>query len=677
MRPLTWYPSNHNAMKVSLLLLLTLLRIPMWADSISLNGSGTGYVYEGVCGVSAGASSRYIYDYPVTQRNHILDYLAKPHYGASLQCLKSEIGGDTTAGGSEPSHERSSGVIDCTRGYEWDLMKAFQSRNATVTLDSLAWGWPAWVTSQYTANSRQYVIDYLGCAAANSLTMNYTGVSNEDGGAISGWESWVKTLRTDMNSAGYSSTKIIARDGTGTYRWDVCASVAGDGTLQSSIYAMGSHYINQDSDVGCKALTPTTKIWDSEDNQGTDGSWCDTWTCGQNMAKMLIANYAGAYSTRSEIWALITANNPLILLGHSGLMRAEEPWSGYYETRPNLWAVAHMTQFTEIGWQYIDHIALGGGGDCVALKSNTTSDYSVICHTKGAGSSQSLTGTITNGLSTGIVHAWKSDSSTQFIQQTDITPSAGSWTATLAADAIYSFTTTTGQAKGSASGLSSTGFPVPYHDTFETTTTGKNAKYLSDINGAWEVGSCVNTTGKCIIQKVTSSPVFWPSQSGGYPQAIIGDNVMTDYQVVATDYSLYSSGDLIVLLHCTSQAASGEFAAYQLHVTSGGAWSITMRSALAVTLASGSGLSVGTNTKHTFAFKIVGLSMTASMDGTQFGTATDNGTHGETYTAGPAGIATSGWFGAEVGELAICATSGCPNWASPATYTGSITGTLP
>jgi len=53
--------------------------------SVILNGNGSGRVFDGLGGVSAGASSRLLIDYPEPQRSRILDYLFKPGYGAALQ----------------------------------------------------------------------------------------------------------------------------------------------------------------------------------------------------------------------------------------------------------------------------------------------------------------------------------------------------------------------------------------------------------------------------------------------------------------------------------------------------------------------------------------------------------------------------------------------------------------
>jgi hypothetical protein len=75
--------------------------------------------FDGVGGLSAGASTRLLVDYPEQERGWVLDYLFLPQFGASLQILKIEIGGtgDSTAG-TEDSHERTRGDVNMTHGYE-------------------------------------------------------------------------------------------------------------------------------------------------------------------------------------------------------------------------------------------------------------------------------------------------------------------------------------------------------------------------------------------------------------------------------------------------------------------------------------------------------------------------------------------------------------------------------
>ena len=62
-------------------------------DPIPLDPSTSHHTFEGIGGLSAGASSRLLFDYPEPQRSDILDLLFKPFEGASLDILKVEIGG--------------------------------------------------------------------------------------------------------------------------------------------------------------------------------------------------------------------------------------------------------------------------------------------------------------------------------------------------------------------------------------------------------------------------------------------------------------------------------------------------------------------------------------------------------------------------------------------------------
>src|SRR5579884_2121142 len=113
---------------------------------VVLDGQAGGRVFEGLGAVSAGASSRLLIDYAEPYRSQILDYLFRPHYGASLQHLKVEMGADVNStDGSEPSHMRSRDEENYQRGYEWWLMEEAHRRNPKIILDVLPWGAPGWI----------------------------------------------------------------------------------------------------------------------------------------------------------------------------------------------------------------------------------------------------------------------------------------------------------------------------------------------------------------------------------------------------------------------------------------------------------------------------------------------------------------------------------------------------
>jgi len=119
---------------------------------IRIDASSQGRTFEGIGALSAGASSRLLLDYPPRERAEILDYLFKPKYGAALQHLKVEIGGDiNSTDGTEPSPARTREEMAhpkreyFERGYEGWLMREARRRNPAIYLDVLQWGAPGWI----------------------------------------------------------------------------------------------------------------------------------------------------------------------------------------------------------------------------------------------------------------------------------------------------------------------------------------------------------------------------------------------------------------------------------------------------------------------------------------------------------------------------------------------------
>src|SRR5271165_3842950 len=100
------------------------------SKDVVLDGASAGQTYDGIGAASAGASSRLLIDYPEPYRSQILDYLFKPDYGASLQILKVEVGGDTNStDGSESSYMHTATTQEWNSGYEWWLMQQAKARN--------------------------------------------------------------------------------------------------------------------------------------------------------------------------------------------------------------------------------------------------------------------------------------------------------------------------------------------------------------------------------------------------------------------------------------------------------------------------------------------------------------------------------------------------------------------
>lgn len=116
------------------------------STTINVNGTAGGRTFDGVGAISGGGNSRLLIDYPAPQRSQLLDYLFKPGYGANVQILKIEIGGDANStDGTEPSIEHVQGMVNCTVGYEFWLAKQAKARNRNIKLYGLAWAAPGWI----------------------------------------------------------------------------------------------------------------------------------------------------------------------------------------------------------------------------------------------------------------------------------------------------------------------------------------------------------------------------------------------------------------------------------------------------------------------------------------------------------------------------------------------------
>ena len=84
------------------------------APSITLLLAGIGALSGG------GATSRLLVSYPPDIQSELLDLLFRPNYGAALQILKVEIGGDAqSTEGTEASHMHTPDDLSYERGYEW------------------------------------------------------------------------------------------------------------------------------------------------------------------------------------------------------------------------------------------------------------------------------------------------------------------------------------------------------------------------------------------------------------------------------------------------------------------------------------------------------------------------------------------------------------------------------
>jgi hypothetical protein len=555
-------------------------------NTIVLDGHATGRIYEGLGAVSAGASSRLLIDYPEPYRSQILDYLFKPGYGAALQHFKVEIGADVNStDGSEPSHMRSPSDHDYNRGYEWWLMEQAHRRNPNIILDALAWGAPGWIGGGhlYSPDMANYVADFIkGAKRVHNLDIRYTGIWNERPYD----PAYVKLLHRTLLKQGISTQIVCCDDYHRDKQFEVIAAMEKDSELADSVSAVGVHYPRATA-VDQYSTTPQDKasgkkLWSSEDQpNGGGGPFVSrNWKAGGRiLAQVYNRNYLQGAFTNTQIWSPITSYFENLAAPHSGLMYANTPWSGHYDVQGTIWATAHTTQFAQPGWQYMDS-ACGflpdQAGTYVALKSPQSHDWSVVLETINAHGSQQVQFRITGGLSSGKVHIWQTNSQKTFAHVSDITPQKNAFTYNFEPDSLYSLTTTTGQARGSAAPPADKPFPLPYSDSFEHTALNRTARYLADQDGAFEVHPCEQRAGNCLEQVITQKPIPWGPLPN--PFTLTGDSSWTDYRISAD--VLHITATIVAVMGRVDSAdvfRDGKAlwpSGYILQVQKDGAWSL-------------------------------------------------------------------------------------------------------
>jgi hypothetical protein len=635
--------------------------------TISINGSQGGRTFDGIGAISGGGgNTRLLADYPAAQQSQILDYLFTPDYGANLQILKVEIGGDTNStDGAEPSIEHTPGSIACTTGYEFWLMEQAKQRNPNIKLYGLAWGAPGWIGGGnfWSTDMINYLVSWLGCAKQDGLSIDYLGGWNERGYNIA----WYEQLRSTLNADGYSGVQIVAADSD----WSVANDVAGNSAFANSVSIIGTHYPcggdggDATSCPGNPTATGTGKpLWASE-----NGSQ-DMNTGAPALIRSVTRGYLDANLTAYINWPLVAAVYPNLPYNTVGLLTANQPWSGNYSLGESLWATAQVTQFTQPGWQFIDSASgyLGGdraNGSYVTLKSPNGKDYSTILETTTATAQQTANVTVSGGLSTGTVHVWATDvnspdPTTSLVHTQDITPANGSYSLTMQPGYVYTVTTTTGQGKGSAAGPAGSSLALPYTDNVGADATGSEARYLSDMQGAYQVEPCADgRSGQCVEQMAPAKPIEWQDDSDAF--ALLGDVGWSNY-TVSSDVDLRQAGTVELMGRANTQnRPQSHQNAYLFRVSDTGAWSIDKSDTggTVTTLASGSISALGTGSWHTLALTLQGSTISADVDGTQVGSVTDS-----SYQTGQIGIGVVGYQTDQFDNLSV----------TPGTGTGGLTG---
>src|SRR5579875_3010879 len=430
-------------------------------NSIIVNGAAPGPVFDGVGAISGGGgNSRLLIDYPPRQRQQILDYLFKPRYGAALQILKVEIGGDANAtDGAEPSYQHAPGQPpNCRAGYEFWLARQAQRLNPRIQVYALQWNAPHWAggarQAAWTIADVRNVIGWLECARHDGITVSEVGGWNEHlpHGPTPAVLGWFVRLRQALDAHGFSRVKIIALDSfPHVHGPDVAKFLAGDAAFRHAVGILGYHDVCKHMalahrcQVPAAALSSGKPIWVTEVGALTPpGGYAA-------MARSINNAYIEAGVTGTVEWPMLSSMPADLPAEDLGLIRASQPWSGSYQVGELTWVIAQTTEFTAAGWRYPrgGSGTLARGGSYVSYAAPGRRAWTVVAQTSDARAAQVVTVHVAGGLPATVVHVWSTDLRARgrrgwFVYRRTIRPYRGIFGYRLLPGYVYTFTTAPG-----------------------------------------------------------------------------------------------------------------------------------------------------------------------------------------------------------------------------------------
>ncbi len=557
---------------------------------VTINGSKANtkenMLYKGNAMVSANNTSRLLMDYKTQSPEayqEIMEHLFSEN-GLRINHLKIEMGSDiNSSSGTEPNVMRTEDEEpDVTRGAGFMLAADAKAINPDLTLDMLYWSEPRWVTDSediYAARYKWYKKTLDAAFEKYGLEFDYVSATRNERAADYEWIKYLsKSLKEEKDCAyDYSKIKIVA--GEEVTSWYCADEMLEDEELRDAVDVIGSHYTSWSTEEAQELADKYGKeLWFSEacpPMEYAQGTYkYDATKSGLteingmlDVANRFITMYPGGRMTLYEYQPAVAAYYSGAQYTQKQLIRADEPWNGYYLLDTGYFMGLHFSQFFKKGWAFIDEACFGDGvkgGDGHAVVDATytymtatdteTGDYSVAV-TNTTDKPITYEFTVENLEKAGDkVFVWETRGpddgayDENYFKRVDTVSPAekyGKYTYSVTVKPYSLVTITTLECEESSftNKRESTLLSLPYKDDFEyddefLAERGGAPLYTTDQGGAFEV---VNKDGnKVLMQKIT--PDIKADEWGGTPSPTtnFGDDRWFNYSVSA-DIMLESS----------------------------------------------------------------------------------------------------------------------------------------
>eukprot|EP00439_Symbiodinium_sp_Y106_P005552 s4381_g1.t1 len=261
------------------------------------------------------------------------------------------------------------------------------------------------------------------------------------------------------------------------------------------------------------------------------------------MTSSIMWNLVGAYYHGTDWYA-------------SSMMTSVEPWSGHYEVNPVIWATAHVTQFTKVGWRYLANGSGSGelphGGYYTAWVDPSSDDFTMnfvkisrdhaSCTRPPLPNFQVEEEILTVLLSPSMrppdkLEIWYSnfesyDAEPSVFKHSTVQVLNGKFSLKVPVGAMITVTTIKTGEKGSFQGIppSSPSFPLDYADDFQSSVDSQNARWFADQIGSFEIHR-VEDGKRSLKQMVPLLPIGWTDKGSRGPMTLIGMREWQDIKV--------------------------------------------------------------------------------------------------------------------------------------------------
>ncbi|GAA1981574.1 hypothetical protein GCM10009718_18300 [Isoptericola halotolerans] len=335
----------------------------------------------------------------------IMHLLFDPDEGAGLMHIKAELGSDTnTSSGTEPATKRTEDEpANVLRGAGFHFIADALTINPDIETEVLRWGEPSWTGTDPVKRYQWYkeTID----AAYDTFGVELDWVSPSQNEVRGGsWQAaeldwtvqFAQWLERDAQAEDarfdYRDIKIVALD---SYREGdaIAGRILNHPEALDHVDALGYHYdivggpnvtaLNKEhgmqilySEAIAPMIDPQYRLHAEPERGGVGGA-----TSAADIADRFINAYrwdgAGehpGYMTTFLFQPAVSAMYEGTQYSPKHLIRASDPWSGYWEGGIGISTVRHFHQFIDHGWEYIEGATRGDGtkGDGGTLVDTST-----------------------------------------------------------------------------------------------------------------------------------------------------------------------------------------------------------------------------------------------------------------------------------------------------------------